>query len=210
MSAEEGPNWLDDTEMEAWLPLMGLMVLVPAQLDAQMQRAADLNQFEYLILAGLSQSPDRTMRISELAAKWYGSLSRLSHLIKRLEQRGWVRREADRDDGRYTNAVLTEAGWEKILATAPLQVEIVRRLVLDHLTRAQLRQAQTIAQRVIDANTDDTQTRRRLTRRHPSRASAEGCPEPGSAVALEAFVNATGERDCEIGESGCDPLDRPA
>jgi DNA-binding MarR family transcriptional regulator len=152
------PPWLDDTEMAAWRPLMGLMVIIPAQLDAQMQRVADLTQFEYLILAQLSEAPEHRMRISTLANRWYGSLSRLSHLIKRLEQRGWVRRVPDPDDGRYTNAVLTEAGWDKVVVTAPQQVEIVRRLVLDHLTRAQLRQTQAIAQRLIAAVVDDPAT----------------------------------------------------
>jgi DNA-binding MarR family transcriptional regulator len=161
------PPWLDDTEMAAWRSLMGLMVIVPAQLDAQMQRVADLTQFEYLILAQLSEAPERRMRISTLAARWFGSLSRLSHLIKRLEQRGWVQRVSDPDDGRYTIAVLTEAGWDKIVQTAPEQVEIVRRLVLDHLTRTQLRQTQVIARRLIDANIDDRESSRKAARRDP-------------------------------------------
>lgn len=208
MSSEEEPHWLDDTEMDAWLPLMGLLVMVPASLDAQMQRVADLNQFEYLILARLSESPERTMRISALATEWFGSLSRLSHLVKRLEQRGWVRREPDPRDGRYTNAVLTDAGWDKVTATAPLQVEIVRRLVLNHLTRPQLRQMQNIAARIIDANASAPDARRHLNRDGAGRgrslraclepAPEDDCLEPVSAGS-DRREPVTAEPDCSAG-----------
>jgi DNA-binding MarR family transcriptional regulator len=144
------PKWLDELEMAAWLPLGGMLVVLPTAFDAHMQRMADLNQFEYLVLARLSEQPGHTMRISHLAWQAHGSLSRLSHLIRRLEQRGWVRRELCTQDGRATNAVLTDEGYAKVVEAAPHQVEIVRRLVIDNLSRAQLRQLRTIAQRVID------------------------------------------------------------
>jgi DNA-binding MarR family transcriptional regulator len=73
----------------------------------------------------------------------------MSHLIKRLEKRGWVRRELDPADGRYTNAILTEAGWAKVVATAPGHVETVRRLVVDVLTPAQLRQLGDLSDRLL-------------------------------------------------------------
>jgi DNA-binding MarR family transcriptional regulator len=134
------PNWLDDKQLEAWLRFSGVLIQLPAELDSEMQRLAGLTNFEYGVMAGLSESPDRTMRISALAGYARGSLSRLSHLIKRLEARGWVRRELDPADGRYTNAILTDEGYAKVAATAPGHVELVRRLVVDALTPAQLRQ----------------------------------------------------------------------
>jgi DNA-binding MarR family transcriptional regulator len=155
MPADDEPQWLDDEEMAAWIPLMATLVVLPARFDAQMQEVAGLTQFEYLILASLSESENHTKRISELAGQWHGSLSRLSHLVKRLEQRGWVRREPDPEDGRYTNAVLTDAGWAKIVATAPDQVSMVRGLVLDHLSRAQLRQLRAISERLLTQNISD-------------------------------------------------------
>jgi len=157
MAIDEEPRWLDDDEMAAWIPLMGTLIVLPAQLDAGMQEVAELTQFEYLILAKLSETQGHTVRISDLAGQWFGSLSRVSHLIKRLEGRGWVRREPDPEDGRYTNAILTEAGWAKIVATAPHQVELVRRLMLDHLTRAQVRQLRTVAERILAANVPDSE-----------------------------------------------------
>src|SRR5204863_302166 len=85
------------------------------------------NLFEYMVLSRLSMAPDRTSRMSELAEESGGSLSRLSNVIKRLEQRGFVRREPDPGDGRYTNAILTEPGWEKVVAAAPGHVAAVSR-----------------------------------------------------------------------------------
>src|SRR5690349_10793982 len=123
MSDSEEPRWLAPDEQEGWLALLGLMMRLPAALDAQLQRDAGINHFEYMILAGLSGAPDRTLRMSRLAAMAEGSLARLSHAVGRLEKRGWVRREPDPADGRYTLAIMTDAGFEKIVSTAPGHVE---------------------------------------------------------------------------------------
>ena len=82
-------------------------------------------------------APDRTLRMSGLAFLAESSLSRLSQLVGRMEKRDWVRRTPDPRDGRYTLAILTEAGWEKVVATAPGHAAEVRRLVFDSLTKAQ-------------------------------------------------------------------------
>jgi DNA-binding MarR family transcriptional regulator len=152
MSTEPGaapPRWLDSGELAAWRGFSALLVSLSAELDAQMQRRADLSEFEYHVLAGLSEAPDRTMRMSILAEFAHGSLSRLSHLIKRLEQRGWVRREPCPDDGRSTHAILTDAGWAKVVEAAPHQLEIVRHLVVDALTPTQLRQLGEMSTRML-------------------------------------------------------------
>jgi DNA-binding MarR family transcriptional regulator len=128
----------------------GMLTLLPAELDADMQRRAGITQFEYSVLAALSETPGHCQRISRLAAFAKGSLSRMSHLIKRLERRGWVRRELDPDDGRYTNAILTDEGYAKVVAIAPGQVDLVRRLVVDAISPAQLRQLGEISERIID------------------------------------------------------------
>ncbi|GAA2582151.1 MarR family winged helix-turn-helix transcriptional regulator [Winogradskya consettensis] len=151
MSAEpvDPPRWLNPGELESWLPVGGLLLRLPAALDAQMQRDSGLSHFEYLVLANLSEAPERTRRMSALAALANGSLSRLSHVVKRLEAKGWVERRACLEDGRYTNAVLTGAGWEKVLDSAPGHVEIVRSLVLDVLSPAELAQFGDMARRIL-------------------------------------------------------------
>lgn len=131
------------------MSLAGMMIKLPAALDAQLQRDAGLNTFEYFVLSGLSEAPGRTLRMSELAVFANGSLSRLSHVVTRLERRGWVRREPCPSDGRYTNAILTPDGWDKLAAAAPGHVETVRRLVLDALTAAQARDLRDIGRSVL-------------------------------------------------------------
>ncbi|MER7000148.1 MarR family transcriptional regulator [Streptomyces sp. NPDC000410] len=116
-----------------------------------------MSHFEYQVLATLSEAAEHTMRMSDLATLTNGSLSRLSHVAKRLERQGWVRRTPDPDNGRYTLAILTEAGREKIVATAPGHVEEVRRLVFDPLTQAQQRTLRAIGHRVNQA-VDPTDT----------------------------------------------------
>lgn len=147
--AEQPPRWLTPDEHDAWIPLAGLLTKLPAALDAQLQRDAGLSQFEYMVLAGLSEAPGRTLRMSQLADLANGSLSRLSHVVTRLERRGWVRREACPGDGRYTNAVLTEEGWAKVAATAPGHVETVRTLVIDAIRPEQIGQLRDIARRIM-------------------------------------------------------------
>jgi DNA-binding MarR family transcriptional regulator len=151
MEASQEPRWLCDEETQTWLALISLLIRLPSALDAQLQRDAGISHFEYQVMAGLSMSPERTQRMSELARFVDGSLSRLSQVVSRLEQRGWVRRTPDPTDGRYTLAALTEAGWDKVVATAPGHVEEVRRLVFDPLTKAQHRQLREIGYRVMRA-----------------------------------------------------------
>lgn len=142
------PRWLDDEEMAAWLQVVGLMFTLPAALDAQLQRSSGLTHFEYMTLANLSAEPNRTLRMSTLAAQANASLSRLSHVVKRLEAKGWVLRHPCPEDGRFTNATLTDTGFAKLAGAAPGHVAEVRRLVIDPLSRAQLRQLTAIGRRI--------------------------------------------------------------
>ncbi|HEX2575204.1 MAG TPA: MarR family transcriptional regulator [Aquihabitans sp.] len=151
MAQTEDVPWLDDDEQQAWLSLASLLVRLPAALDAQLRRDAGLSHFEYMVLAALSMSDDRTMRMSDLAVIAEGSLSRLSHTCKRLESQQWITRHPDPEDGRITRAFLTEAGYAKVAETAPGHVRTVRRLVLEPLTKAQVDQLATIINRINDA-----------------------------------------------------------
>jgi DNA-binding MarR family transcriptional regulator len=144
-------DWLSDEQQAAWRPLVALLLRLPAALDAELQRDAGINHFDYLVLAGLSEAPGRTLRMSELAAMANSSLSRLSHVVTRLEARGWVRREPCPGDGRFINAVLTEDGWQKVLATAPGHVAAVRELLVDTLTPDEFAQLGAISAKVLAA-----------------------------------------------------------
>jgi DNA-binding MarR family transcriptional regulator len=148
--AEELPvKWLTDGEVESWLSLVRLMTWLPWSIDQQLRRDSNLGMVEYQVLARLSQSPGRTMRMSSLADLANASLSRLSHLFKRLEGRGLVLREPDPADGRFTNAILTEKGFQTLAEAAPAHVAHMRSLVIDVLSPEQLRRLGRDADRIM-------------------------------------------------------------
>lgn len=137
MASTDAPQWLSEDEKQAWTGLISLILLMPGQLEAPL-RAVDLTLFEYLTLSHISDAPDRRIRMSELAFLANGSLSRLSNVVKRFEQRGWVTRSPDPDDGRYTLAELTDDGYRLVIEAALIHVRAVRELILDPLTSTDL------------------------------------------------------------------------
>ncbi|MGO2111562.1 MAG: MarR family winged helix-turn-helix transcriptional regulator [Pseudoclavibacter sp.] len=134
----DAPRWLTSDERETWLRLTAVLELLPAALDAQLHGDADLTQFEYMVLAMLSEADERRLRMSSLAARTTATLPRLSRVVAGLEQAGYVVRTPCEQDRRAINATLTDAGFDKLVAAAPGHVAAVRRLVIDPLTPAQL------------------------------------------------------------------------
>src|SRR3954470_16125244 len=143
-------RWLDDDELTAWIRLVGVVELLPGVLDTQLRRDAGLSHFEYYVLATLSESPQRTLRMTALAARTNATLPRLSHVVSRLEDRGLVERSACPQDARATNARLTEEGWQKLKDTAPGHVATVREQVIDALTPEQVQQLAEIAEAILE------------------------------------------------------------
>jgi DNA-binding MarR family transcriptional regulator len=139
------PRWLDDSERAAWLRLAAVLELLPAALDAQLRNQAGLTHFEYFVLAMLSEAPERTLRMTALAQLTNATLPRLSHVARRLEARGLMERFPCPEDGRATNACLTDAGWDAVVAAAPGHLATVRHHVVDALTPEQLAQLRDIA-----------------------------------------------------------------
>jgi DNA-binding MarR family transcriptional regulator len=148
-AAERPVKWLTDAELDSWLSLVRLMTWLPWSIDQQLRRDSNLGMVEYQVLAMLSKSPERTMRMSSLAEVTNASLSRLSHLFKRLEQRDLVRRQPDPADGRFTNAILTDKGLQTLVEVAPGHVTHVRSLVIDVLSTEQLRRLGRDADRIV-------------------------------------------------------------
>jgi DNA-binding MarR family transcriptional regulator len=143
-------RWLSEDEQRAWRAYLESTKVLFDALDRQLQRDSDLPHAYYEILVRLSEAPNRTLRMSELANLTLSSRSRLSHAVARLEERGWVRRENCPTDRRGQNARLTDAGFAVLAAAAPGHVESVRRLVIDALTPDQLQQLTSIAEAIID------------------------------------------------------------
>src|SRR5260370_32149029 len=138
ITAAESPRWLDDEQEAAWRYFNGAMHKLRWALECQLQHDAGLSFVEYHALAALSEIPGHTKRMSELAEVTNASLSRLSHLIKRLERRNLVRREPDPTDGRYTNAILTHARLRLLTASPPPHLPKGRAPVIDALSPAEL------------------------------------------------------------------------
>ena len=157
-------KWLTKDELAAWVRLVAVMELLPGVLDSQLRKDADLTHFEYYVLAMLSEAPDRTLRMTALAAQTNATLPRLSHVVRRLEDRGLVERFPCPEDGRATNARLSSAGWHKLQETAPGHVANVREHVIDALTPDQLRQLTAITDAMLQ-RLDPTGTMTAMYRR---------------------------------------------
>lgn len=144
-------RWLDAEENQAWREIWAVMTWLPTSLDAQLRADAGLSLAEYNALSQMSEAPQRTVRLSALAAATNMTLSHLSRVITRLEEAGWVRRSPDPTDRRATLGTLTDEGWQKVVAVAPGHVQTVRRLIFDHFTPRQTRELGEYAGRIADA-----------------------------------------------------------
>ena len=150
MIAARKTRWLDAQEQQVWAQLSTMILRLQPVLSAQLQREFGISHFEYLMMARLSEAPESMLRMSVLATLTGSSLPRLSQAVGRLEKRGWISRQPDAEDGRYTVAVLTRAGLRRVEEAAPSHVDAVQELVFDRLTRAQARQLGAISQRILD------------------------------------------------------------
>lgn len=159
MTNNDEPRWLDDDEREAWIGLMAVLLRVPAAIDRQLRSTSGMSHFDYQVMVILSEAPNHTLRMRELANGTEGSLPRLSQVASRLEKAGWIHRHPDPDDGRTTLATLTDLGHRTLAEAAPGHVEEVRRVVFDQLTRAQVRQLARIADRILQAPGADADPR---------------------------------------------------
>jgi len=129
----EATRWLTPEQLHAWKNFIAVVEYLPGVLDSQLVQDAELSHFEYFTLAMLSEAPERTLRMSALGSVTNATLPRLSHVVSRLENRGLVSRSACAEDKRATNATLTDAGWRKVVATAPGHVSTVLQNVIDPL-----------------------------------------------------------------------------
>jgi DNA-binding MarR family transcriptional regulator len=142
-------RWLTKEQLASWVRLAAVLELLPAALDSQLRRDAQLTHFDYFVLAMLSEAPEHTLRMTALAERTAATLARLSHVVTRLEGRGLLERFPCPQDRRATNARLTEAGWAKVQETAPGHVNTVRELVVDALTPAQISQLAEISDAIL-------------------------------------------------------------
>jgi DNA-binding MarR family transcriptional regulator len=147
--------WLSEHEERVWRSLGNMVHRLRLALERELESDAGLSFVEYYAMARLSEEPEGRLRMSELAAAVNASLSRLSHLVKRLESWGCVRREPDPSDGRYTVAILTKTGYANLRKAAPAHVACVRELVIGDFGPRELEQLLRLSERItarIDAS----------------------------------------------------------
>jgi DNA-binding MarR family transcriptional regulator len=142
------PVWLSQPERDAWLGLHAVMTLLPAALDSDLQGLEGITLFDYHMLAMLSEAKDRQLTMTILASRTSASLSRLSHVVKKLEKRGWVAREQSAEDARVKIASLTDAGWEAVQRMAPHHVASVHGLLFDTLDDKDVNDLTRIARKI--------------------------------------------------------------
>lgn len=143
------PQWLTPQERQAWLALVFTSAVVPAAMDSQLLRDGKLSLFSYNVLAMLSEAPDRVLPMSELAARTSSSLSRLSHVVRKLQERGWIERRPSPDDARVTTAYLTDEGLATIEALAPEHVRTVRELVFEGLEEQDVIDLERVGKKIV-------------------------------------------------------------
>lgn len=147
------PRWLTEDEQRTWRTFLWTSRLLNDELDRQLQRDSGMPHTYYMILAMLSETPDRSMTMTELAQLVRSSPSRLSHAVSRLEESGWVRRDRHPTDRRTTLAYLTDEGFAVLEAAAPGHVETVRQHLFDPLSREQVAQLRETLLTVLDTLT---------------------------------------------------------
>lgn len=141
-------RWLTDREQEVWRAFLSATLGLSDAMARQLQRDAGMPHAYYEILVALSEAPDRTLRMSELAGIRNSSRSRLSHAVARLEETGWVRRRDCPTDKRGSFAMLTDTGYAALEAAAPGHVTEVRARLFDQLTPEQVEQLGEISEAI--------------------------------------------------------------
>ena len=144
-------RWLSDDEQRAWRSWLHANLLIMDRLGRDLQESKGLTSADYEILVHLSESPDRRIRMSELAGLTLSSRSRLSHQIDRMQKAGYVDRQECTDDRRGYFAVLTDKGWRTLVEAAPIHVESVRARLVDVLSPEEFQELGRLSQKMVDA-----------------------------------------------------------
>jgi DNA-binding MarR family transcriptional regulator len=160
---DPGTRWLNTDEQHTWRESIQAWQWLLAAVDVQLQRDSGMPLAYYEILVRLSEAPDRSLRMTQLAEASSSSKSRVSHAVARLEERGWVRRMDCPTDRRGQIAMLTDQGFDALAKAAPGHVEQVRRVLFDALSAEQIRQLDGISAAI-------------MVKAATSPTDADGCP----------------------------------
>jgi DNA-binding MarR family transcriptional regulator len=141
---------MDERESRAWLALVWTTELLPTALDAQLQKDAGMTHFEFLVLSILQQAKGSRLRTKDLAAAVNATMPRLSRVVGKLAERGRVERIAEQGDARVVIVHLTTAGRRDLVRAIPAHIDLVKRLVIDRLSQAELETLADALQPLVD------------------------------------------------------------
>lgn len=158
--------WLSDEQQRVWRAFLRMSGQLNECIERDMQQTGGMPHAYYLILAMLSESPGRSLRMNQLAEVVRSSQSRVSHAVSRLEEAGWVRRLPAPGDRRGQVAELTAAGHDRLLELAPGHAEVVKTMMFDPLSSQQLANFQDICTTILKGMAD-----RGITSEYPPPAS---------------------------------------
>lgn len=148
-------RWLTPEEQQAWRSFVRLQERLGGRLARQLQSESSISAADFAVLVHLTDVPEGRQRYQDLSRALEWEKSRMSHHIARMAGRGLVVRQECPEDGRGAFVAITEEGRTAIEAAAPLHVEAVRRLFLDHVTPAELRTLGEISARVVEKLDED-------------------------------------------------------
>jgi DNA-binding MarR family transcriptional regulator len=139
VTQEREVRWLTPDEQVAWRAFRVGTAMLSDVLQHELESQSGLSMHEYEVLVRLSEAPDRTRRMSQLASGLAHSRSRLTHTVRRMELEGLVERRACSSDARGVECTMTERGWQRLVDAAPGHVQSVRDHLVDVLTPEQFR-----------------------------------------------------------------------
>jgi len=140
-----------NAESYAWIQVVRLVAVLPGSLDTQLQRVSGVNSAEFYVLLHVSNSPDRTLQVTDIANASNMSLSRLSHLVARLEAKGLATRAPSAANGRRVTLVtVTNAGAALVEVALPRHLEYLRKTAFSLLAPGDLEKLGALSRHVVD------------------------------------------------------------
>src|SRR5471030_3023550 len=140
--AEQGAKtavpWLSEPEMQCWRALISVTTGILGALDSELQAEHGLSLGEYEVLVHLSEEPEHSLRMTDLAGRLHLSPSGITRRIDGLERAGLVERRQCPSDRRGSNAVLTKEGMRRLSEAAPTHVRGVRAHFIDQLSEQEI------------------------------------------------------------------------
>lgn len=144
------PRWLDERQAHLWQSYRALYQQLYGILERQLQEDAGLSASDYSVLVPLSENADGVLRARELGSELGWDRSRLSHQVRRMENRGLVAREECAEDARGSMVRLTDAGRAAIEGAAPDHAESVQRAFFDQLSNDEVESLTAVFDRLLE------------------------------------------------------------